>query len=317
VYRLVAFVNLAKNKLDTAIDYLSFAIETSERGGNNVELAIDSYYAAGCHFMHGNISKAQRLAKQSERTAGISGMEEWALRARFLSGRLYFETGCYGEAMDIFQSLYEHYGADGDSVRARTIEAWIFRTELYLYGKIKTEREFPSGDGLLFNIEEACFSGAYEKALSLSQSMLDSLPDNGFLFVEQPDWTSGFAQCELLQVSIKDFYARIASAWQALAVSMQSIENSDEAVDLIQKAVRDKQLNGTDPFAPFLFFVNYKILRRAGSTEPDINTAISIAFKRLQSRSSRIDDIETRRSFLTNHYWNKTLYAAAKEHKLI
>jgi tetratricopeptide (TPR) repeat protein len=251
-------------------------------------------------------------------------MEEWALRARFLSGRFYFETGCYGEAMDIFRSLYEHYGADGDSVRARTIEAWIFRTELYLYGKNKTGREFPSGDGLLFNgdgllfsIEEACFSGDYEKALSLSQSMLSSLPDNGFLFIEQPDWTSGFAQCELLQISKKDFYTRIALCWQAFGLSMRTVNDSDEALKLIQKAVRDKRLGETDPAAPFLFFIDYKILRRARASEPDVNTAISIAFKRLQRRSSRIDEIETRRSFLTNHYWNKTLFAAAKEHKLI
>jgi hypothetical protein len=76
-------------------------------------------------------------------------------------------------------------------------------------------------------------------------------------------------------------------------------------------------LNETDPFAPFLFFVNYKILRQADASEPDINTAISIAFKRLQRRSSRIDEIETRQSFLTNQYWNKTLYSSAKEHKLI
>jgi tetratricopeptide (TPR) repeat protein len=317
VYRLIAFVNLAKNKLDAAIDYLSFAIEVSERDGNNIELALASYYAAGCHFIFGNISKARRLAKQSEHTASISGMEEWALRAKFLSGRLCFETGCYDEAMDIFQCLYEHYIADNNSVQARTIEAWIFRTELYLYGENKTEREFSFGDGLLFSIEAAYFSGAYEKAISLSQYLISTLPNDGFLFIEQPDWTSGFAQCELLQVSKKDFYTRCATAWQALAISMQSIENSDEALKVIQGAVRDKQLSETDPFAPFLFFVNYKILRQANASEPDINTAISIAFKRLQRRSSRIDEIETRRGFLTNQYWNKTLYASAKEHKLI
>jgi hypothetical protein len=219
--------------------------------------------------------------------------------------------------MDIFQSLYEHYGADGNSVRAQTIAAWIFRAELYLYGKNKTGREFPSGDGLLFNIEEAYFSGDYEKALSLSQSLLSSLPDNGFLFTEQPDWTSGFAQCELLQISKKDFYTRIALGWQALVLSMLEAKDSDEALRLIQTVVRDKHLGGTDPFAPFLFFINYKILRRADAPEPDVNTAISIAFNRLQIRSSRIDEIEPRRSFFTKHYWNKALFDSAKEHKLI
>jgi tetratricopeptide (TPR) repeat protein len=317
VYRLIAILNLSNNKLDAAIDYLSFAIEASEQGGNNVELAFNSYYAAGCHFILGNISKAWRLAKQSEHTANISGIEEWALRARFLSGRLCFETGCYDEAMKIFQSLYKHYCNDGNSLQARTIDAWIFRTELYLCGKTKTMRDFPSGDGLLFSIEAACFSGDYEKAISLSQSMLSSLPGDEFLFIEQPDWTSGFAQCEMLQVSKKDFYTRIVSAWQALAISMRDVKDSEEALTLIQNAVRDKQSSETDPAAPFLFFVYYKILCRAKAPEPDINTAISIAFHRLQRRSSHIDEIETRRGFSYNQYWNKMLFASAKEHKLI
>jgi hypothetical protein len=42
-----------------------------------------------------------------------------------------------------------------------------------------------------------------------------------------------------------------------------------------------------------------------------------MAFKRLQRRASRIDDIEVNRAFLSRHYWNAALSRAAKEHKLI
>jgi hypothetical protein len=42
-----------------------------------------------------------------------------------------------------------------------------------------------------------------------------------------------------------------------------------------------------------------------------------MAFKRLQRRASRIDDIEVNRAFLTRHYWNGALSRAAREHKLI
>jgi tetratricopeptide (TPR) repeat protein len=317
VYRLIAFVNLSKNKLDVAIDYLLFAIEASERDGNNVELALDSYYAAGCHFISGNISKARRLAKQSEHAANISGMEEWAMRAKFFSGRLCFEAGRYEEALKIFQCLCRHYHADRNPVRSQTIEAWIYRTKLYLYGKNTDEREFSFGDGLLFNLEAAYFSYDYEKAFDMSRSALSSLQDDGFLFIEQPDWSSGFAQCEMLQISKKTFYTRMITAWQALALSMRDEKYSDEALRLIQTVVRDRHFSETDPHAPFLFFVNYKILRRANFPEPDTNTAISIAFKRLQHRSSRIDEIETRQSFFMNQYWNKTMFESAKEHKLI
>jgi hypothetical protein len=42
-----------------------------------------------------------------------------------------------------------------------------------------------------------------------------------------------------------------------------------------------------------------------------------MAYKRLQRRATRIDDIETNKAFLSCHYWNGALSQAAKEHKLI
>jgi tetratricopeptide (TPR) repeat protein len=320
VYRMFAFIYLSRNELNHAIDYLTFAIEDSECGKNNVELALSSYYAANCHFIHGNMSKAQRLIKQAEHTANISGMEEWTMRSRFVSGRFYFETGDYGNALEVFNSLHEYYAGGLFSNQSQTICAWIFRTELYLYGKTMEHPEFISGDGQLFEAEAAYLSGDYEKTLEISERLLSSPPDEGFLFLEQPDWSSGFAQCELLQTSKKDLWTRITTAWRALALSMLGAKNSEEASHIIQKIIRDKYSvggGGEDPNAPFYFFVNYKILCQMNAAEVDRNTAISIAFKRLQRRSSRIDDIDIRRGFLSNQYWNKLLYSTAKEHKLI
>jgi hypothetical protein len=48
-----------------------------------------------------------------------------------------------------------------------------------------------------------------------------------------------------------------------------------------------------------------------------MDTAVSIAFKRLQSRASRIDDIETKRAYLSLNYWNNALVQAARVHRLI
>ncbi|MDR2659081.1 MAG: hypothetical protein LBC27_03715 [Spirochaetaceae bacterium] len=317
VYRLFAFINLSKNELSGAIDYLSFAIEDSKRSGNYSELALVSYYAAGCHFIFGNISEAMRLIKQSAHNANISGMEEWAMRADFFLGRLCFETGYYKEALDIFNRLCSYYRGDSYSSQFQTVSAWAFRSELYLYGKPAEKRDFTFGDGLLFELEAAYFAGAYREALEMSDKLLSSLKNEDFLFLEQPDWSSGFAQCELLQISKKDFCARMITVWRAMSLSMLGPKYYEEALGLMQNVIRDKQLGETDPNAPFYAFVNYKILREADSSEVDRNTAISIAFKRLQRRSSRIDDIEIRRNFFSKQYWNKVLFSTAKEYKLI
>jgi tetratricopeptide (TPR) repeat protein len=317
VYRMFAFIYLSRNKLNHAIDYLTFAIEDAEHGQNNVELALSTYYAANAYFIQGNISKAHRLIKHSEHTANISGMEEWVMRSRFISGRFYFETGCYKDALETFKSLYEHYSGDPVSKQAQVIRAWIFRAEAYLYGKAPPAAEFIFGDGRLFEAEAAYLSGDYEKAVEITERLLSEPPEEGFLFLEQPDWSSGFAQCELLQAAKRDLWVRIATTWRAISLSMLGEKDLEEASYLIQKIINDRYMSEVDPNAPFYFFVNYKILNRMNAAEADKNTAVSIAFKRLQRRSSRIDDIDTRRNFLTKHYWNKSLYLTAKEHKLI
>jgi hypothetical protein len=72
-----------------------------------------------------------------------------------------------------------------------------------------------------------------------------------------------------------------------------------------------------DPWDSFYFYAWYRVLEQTGAGQVDMNTAISIAFKRLQRRASRIDDIETRRQYLTRPRWNGALSAAAREFKLI
>jgi hypothetical protein len=154
--------------------------------------------------------------------------------------------------------------------------------------------------------------------VKLSDTLLEKLPSRDFRFIEQPDWRSGFAQGELLQFSQKEFQGRLISAYRALALCHldPSPENSP-AKGSIERIVQDEQLSETDPNDAFYFYTYYRILDMTGAAEVDMNTAISIAYKRLQRRASRIDDIELNRSFLTQHYWNGALSRAAREHKLI
>jgi hypothetical protein len=48
-----------------------------------------------------------------------------------------------------------------------------------------------------------------------------------------------------------------------------------------------------------------------------MGTVVSIAFKRLQRRASRIDDPKTRQDYIFRNRWNNALSLAAKEYKLI
>jgi hypothetical protein len=147
-------------------------------------------------------------------------------------------------------------------------------------------------------------------------------PDREYLFLEQPDWRSGFFQEELLLLSPKEFRTAIISVYRALALSRLSKAGLDKAGreevrHIIERIIQNERLSEAGPNDAFYFFAYYRILGESGAVEVDMDTAVSMAYKRLQRRASRIDDIETNRSYLFRHYWNGALSRAAKEHKLI
>ncbi|MDR2510157.1 MAG: hypothetical protein LBC77_05890 [Spirochaetaceae bacterium] len=317
VYRLFSLVNLSKKELSDALDYLSFAIDDAEKNKDHEELTVSTYYAANAHFIFGNLSKAERLIKQAEQTARLSGRQEWALRSQFVLGRFYFEMGKYRNALSIFKSLVENNDEETAAAMRTVVQAWIFRTELYLYECMPEKTDGHCSDSRLFEIEACYLTGNYEAAAKLASEFLDDLPQEHFLFLEQPDWQSGFSQCELLEFTQTEFWTRMCTVWRSLAICRLEEGGNEEAIRAMSKIMRDERFSDYDPNAPFYFFANFRVLTESSSAEVDRNTAISMAFKRLQRRAGRIDDIETRRAFLANQYWNKILFNTAKDYKLI
>jgi tetratricopeptide (TPR) repeat protein len=325
-YRLFSLVNVSVHRLGDAMEYYSFAIEHAERTGVQDELAIAAYYAAGTDFLFGNISRAERLARRSEAAALASGRTSWADRARFLLGRLCFDTGRYSDALEIFEALASRSPPSSD--RALTCAAWIFRTEVFLGRPAPRLPAVMNYDARFFAVEAAYLAGNYRETVYLADALFTALPETSFFFVEQPDWRSGFSQCELLTSSLRNLLTRLLFTYRALALcrvdqeagagkDQARSEARNEAHDCLRRVLREEGMPQTDPNDAFYYYAYYCVLQETGAVEVDMNTAISLAFKRLQSRASHIDDIGTKRSFLSRNYWNKALGEAAKQHKLI
>ena len=320
IYRLFSLVEFTNQHLSDAIDYFSFAIEHAEKDHDLTELGISSYYAAVTHFIFGNISKAKFLVVNARKAALDAVLPDWADRSRFLEGRLYFETGLYQAALDIFSELRTNYLGKGSADFIQTVEAWIFRSNIYLNNKQKSTG-LKGPDAQLFIAEAALINGDYHKTLELVKKMEQAELEERFVFIEQPDWRSGFYQCELLIFSQRDLWKRMIHTFKALALcnlneQTERSAGKEKAIQEMEHIIRN-DLPETDPYDAFYMYSYYRILKLAEATDVDMNTAISIAFKRLQKRASRIDDNETKRTFLFTHYWNSSLAAAAKEHKLI
>jgi hypothetical protein len=318
-YRLFSLVNLVRQQVNDSIDYLSFAVDNAEKSEQLDELGVAAYYAASAQFLFGNFSKAEQLALKAEQGSIASGRPGWADRSRFLQGKLRFEIGYYQDALAIFSGLQQN-PADSLSGEMKSIlSAWIYRTKVYAGIASKQEPAPKGADAFLFEVEASYMTGDYQRTIALTQAIPPVFPEIDFLYTERPDWRSGFAQCELLFLPAKDLWERMIFAYRGLALCrLPATENErKQVISRMQRFTRDELLLDTDPNDIFYFYAYYRILQESGASEIDLNTAISMAFRRLQRRAIRIDDLETRRAFLNLHYWNSTLSSVAKEYKLI
>jgi tetratricopeptide (TPR) repeat protein len=338
-YRLFSLVNLARRHLDDAVEYIAFAVDQAEKTGEHGELVKACYFAGGIHFLYGNLQEAEQFALKAEKTAAGIGHLDWAARARFFRGRLKFEAGGYAEALEIFNDLMADTGEAVEG-KVQTLEAWIFRAGFFLNLRLplrlpnstgrekQTAKSTPGGntagicaDRRLFEIEAAFLEGRYGEAVALAgKFQTAALPKDGdYFFTEQPDWRSGFAQAEDMIIPGSAYRERLALIYQALAqCSLCSAGEAPAAfVDEMQRFTREGILADGDPSDAFYYYALYCMLKNTGAVQLDMGTAVSMAFKRLQRRASRIGDSQIRRAYLSENYWNAALSLAAKEYKLI
>jgi tetratricopeptide (TPR) repeat protein len=311
---MYALVCLSKQQITETIEYLGFAVTNAEKANNYNEAAISAYYLAVAYFLYGDIYNSAKHAGKSIKQALEAGRTEWADLSRFLEGRIELELGHYKKAMDIFESLKnEPFGSVTDDKNGLLV-AWIYRCNIYIKDNNKSLNS-SNHDANLFEIEAAYLRKDYKKVIELSCAYKNPFSDKNFLFTEQVDWKSGFAQCEHLYFSNGEIEDRLKCMFHSLALSYQ--KENEGADEKIQQILRDEKLCEMDPWNAFYFYAKYRILYNICDNVVDMSTAVSIAFKRLQRRAGRIEDIETRRQYLNGAYWNKELSLAAKEFKLI
>ena len=316
-YRLFSLICLSKQQVTETIEYLNFALTSAEKSSNYYEIGITAYYAAAAQFLHGNIYIALKHVKRSIEQSLAAGSAEWADRSRFLEGRLKFELGYYREAHDIFNALYKRPFGDNTEEKSNLFAAWIYRSKVYFFNPKISKPEPANYDADLFEIEASYLAGEYERAVRLSEALSNPFSKDSFLYTEKPVWSSGFAQCEHLYFSQGEIQDRMIGLFHSLAICHISIQGEKDAMQGIQQILRNEQFSEMDPWDAFYCYAKYRILKQTGASIVDMSTAVSMAFKRLQRRAGRIEDIKTRRQYLNGPRWNRELCLAAKEFKLI
>jgi tetratricopeptide (TPR) repeat protein len=312
----MALSSLSYKRIGETIDYLGFALDNAVISGEPQEMGMAAYYAASVQLLYGNLSLSKKLAERAQRHFLEAGSPDWADRSRFLEGRLAFESGYYQQAIELFEDILKNPYGDSSSEKINLLETWAYRAKLYVQKNHcnQPQSPHPNRDALLFALEGLYMSG--EEYNSMAEKPL--LPgEEGFIYTEQPDWRSGFAQCELLFFTWENFWKRMFGAWYSLVQCRLSPKNSEEAIITMQQVIRDRQFPEIDPHDIFYYYACYQVYEHVGANRVDISTAASLAFKRLQSRASRIDDMETYRHYSKQQYWNKALGQAAVKYMLV
>jgi hypothetical protein len=278
-YRLFSLVNLSRQRIDDALEYISFALDRAERSKQWEEVFLSCYFASVINLLYGNISKAERLALKAEETAFALGQQMWGMRARFLRGRLFFETGRYGIALQIFEICSFCESAE---YMTNTVNAWICRTKSFMYSSPEEGALLKGSDARIFEIEAAYFSNDYKRAETLALNFLSSKAGNSsgndlsgdescadlqedFIFTEQPDWRSGFSQCEYILQPEKRPGTKLVRVY--LAMAQCALHPSPQAMaDILgwmQRFMRDELLPEADPNDAVYFYAWYSILSGA------------------------------------------------------
>jgi hypothetical protein len=303
-YRIFSLVCLSKQQINETIEYLSFAISNAEKSGNYQELAISAYYSAAAQFLFGDVYNAAKFARKSTEQSLASGLPDWADRSRFLEGRIEFDLGHYSKAHDIFESIRNDPYGKKTKEKDSTLAAWIYRSLIYSKDPKTPKPEAASYDADLFELEASYMAGDYKRTVELSGFLTNPFAKENFLYTEQADWRSGYSQCEHLYFTQGEVQNRMISIFNALAKSCLSAQGSEEGIQSIQQILRDEKLCEMDPWDAFYFYAKYRILEQSSANPVDLSTAVSMAFKRLQRRAGRIEDIETRRQYLNGPHWN-------------
>ena len=320
-YRIMALASLSQKRINETVNYLGFALENAVLSGEPQEIGMASYYSASVQLLYGNLSLSRKHAERARRQFLEAGNPRWADRSRFLEGRLAFESGYYRQASDIFDDMLKNPNNGNSAEKQNLIEAWAYRSNVN--GNVCGETPLPTvpekmgRDVGLFQLEALYFGGEYAKMEELSEYLSGLSMDDTFIHIEQPDWRSGFTQCELLFFSWTDLWERMIGAWRALAQCRLSAEKAGQAQIAMQKLIRKSQFPEIDTWDPFYHYALYQTLEQSGASQVDIRTAASAAYNRLQNRSCRIDDPDTRQQYLKQPHWSRTLGKAAVEFKLV
>lgn len=332
LYCQVALIEIGRERIREGLDYLGFAVESAEHSLLPEELVRALSLAAVGEFLWGNLARAERFVRRALSLSRTYWYDEWEDWTRFFLGRILFETGRYRDAIDSFDAVISdntQESVDGtvntlaeglvalQQQRASLCRIWRYRALVHSGALSEPPPAgLPiAGDLGLFTVETLCLRRDYRAALECAQELMDSEEEVCQTLYDRPSWKSGFDWIDNRYLVPGGIRRELLKVFSNLARA--NAGQSEEAVENMRKMLKEERLSELDTGDAFSYWVYSHCLYLYGAESVDYGTVLSLAFKRFQRRSSRIDDLDTKRAFMSLHRWNAMLVQDAKKANLL
>jgi tetratricopeptide (TPR) repeat protein len=247
-YRLLGETELARERINEAIDYFGFAAESAESSDEQYEALLSSVNGICTQFLLGNLSSALRHAQKAEERAETLYLSDWYDWARFMKGRIRFEVGDYDQAAELFDAL----AFSGKAVAL--FRNWRDRALVYENPTTGIFFVDASDDAPFFRLEAAFLLNEFEQVVRMADDYLSRPEPSHFRNPERVDWSSGFALVENRAVGLNGVdrvYRRISRTYRALSLS--NLGAAADATAELHRIAKEEPLSGWTPTIPFIF----------------------------------------------------------------
>jgi tetratricopeptide (TPR) repeat protein len=310
--RLVGLISLAQDKIIMASEYFEIAHDLAIACGSGFDamLALDSDATAA--LIDGNASKAARSFDRAAEIAKALVRPDFEGHALFCKGRCLLELGYFDLAEKAFRdaaSLAERFGIEGLEDLAR-----VWRAKLEIdrgdARKALEALEGPdtsfdgSADALLFAAEAFFALGEPEACAEAAERAIERGMRRSIAPVEGLSFVSGFSCVEDASIGYgKGERAATQRAKALLGWSLVTRGRPERGLELLYEVTRGNPLSEHGPHAPFLHRLRQLAYEALGDGHRgEAEKALGKAFRALQQRASRNDDIEARDSCLGTYF---------------
>lgn len=331
-FSLLAFFNLAENKISDALTYFSYALDNAEHAHDTSFICDSLFNISVVYFLQNNLKQSITFLDKLSKAIDEYFEQKWKIPYLFMKGRVYLRTGEFDQAVESFKTASEFARIYFEKLEP-LCNVWYGRALLH-NGQIKNSQDVfikyldSTDDAALFLLESFLFypilkddfekmnidmQSLYDEYVNSSHSDFESLK-SGFSFVEDLIWYKIYN----MPIGKKIFNAFYS--YYCCKMNFSKMYDSEKCKIFLSELETSaiESLYQNDPFSSLYLYLCYDLsVLIYGETASQTIAYLSKAFKAMQKNVLAIGENDIRDKYMQHNLWNSRLFKVAKNQKLI